>query len=204
MKFSKILLQAILSGLIALSASAFAGGPADKVTGEFAIVGCYDCVPGDPVGLIRYRYVSAHEAFGRRAQKGFLLSVNDSTTWYEIDFGDSANTCVNIHADGEARIGGLVSDGNAGAVGKYFGYDISDGGQPDPDVYNDTMWVIRFNECIAELPPDGNDNCGGTGLSPKTRFFDWCNGADAMFATHWPQAVIGGNVKVHNNAADGD
>jgi len=203
-RFSRTIIQLVISGSIVLSASAFGGGPADKVTGDFAIIGCYQCAPGDPLGLIRYRYISAHEATGRRTQKGFLFSVNDSVTWYEIDFWDTENTCVNIDADGEARIGGLVSDGNVGAVGKYFGYDISDGGQPDPDVYVDTMWVIRFDQCVAGSPPTGNLNCGGTGLTPKVRFFDWCNGADASYATHWPQAVVGGNVKVHNNDTDAD
>lgn len=186
--YSKIIIQVTLSGLLMLSASAFGRGPADKVTGDFAIAGCFECVPGDPLGLIRDRYISAHEASGRRAQKGFLFSVNSSDSWYEIDFRDTENTCVNVFADGEARIGGLVSDGNVAAVGKYFGYAISDGGQPDRNVYSDTMWVIRF---------DGSDT--------KSDFFNWCLDIGPVGpATWWPQAVVEGNVKVHNYEVDGD
>jgi len=170
-----------------LSASVCAGGPADKVTGDFTIVGCYQCVPGDPLGIYRYRDISAHEAAGKRFQKGHLFSWQDNDAWYQMNFRDTENTCVHVYAEGAARIGGLVSDGNVGAVGKYFGYDILDGGQPDPELYVDTMWVIRFD-----------------GADPKADFFFWCETGTVVTATWWPQAVIEGNVKVHNYKYDGD
>ena len=184
----QVSLWAIAGASLMLAGNAFGGGPVDKGTGEFSIAGCYECVPGDPLGLIRYRLVSAHEGNGRRDQKGFLYSEVDGN-WYLIDFDDTENTCVNVFEDGSAYIGGLVSDGNVGAVGKYFGYDISDGGQPDPAVYNDTMWVLRFDSPV----------------DPKTDFFNWCNGYLPIGpATWWPQAVVEGNVKVHNYPGDAD
>jgi len=187
-KISQVFLHVTIFGLVMLASNALAGGQADKVTGTFAIAGCYECVPGDPLGLIRDRYVYAHEAIGHRAQKGLLFSITDDTWWYEIDFRDTENTCVNIFADGSANIGGLVNDGNVAAVGKYFGYAIADGGEPDPDEYMDSMWVIRF---------DGSD--------PKTDFFNWCLQTEPVGpATWWPQAVVEGNVKVHNNQGDED
>jgi len=183
-----ISLFTISGAALLMAASAIGGVPADKVTGTFGIAGCYDCVPGDPLGIIRDRYISAHEAVGNRPQKGYLFSVSNGVNWYEIDFKDKQNTCVNVFVDGSARIGGLVAYGNVGAVGKYFGYDISDGGQPDPNAYVDTMWVIRF---------DGSD--------PKSDFFNWCHDIGPIGpATWWPQAVVEGNVKVHNYGTDGD
>ena len=81
----QVSLWAIAGASLMLAGNAFGGGPVDKVTGEFSIAGCYECVPGDPLGLIRYRLVSAHEGNGRRDQKGFLYSEVDGN-WYLIDF----------------------------------------------------------------------------------------------------------------------
>ena len=98
----------------------YARGPADKVTGEYILDDRY------------HRLVSAHEATGKHPQKGFFLSWQDSGAWYEIDFSDTVNTCVNVFADGQARIGGLVSDGKEGGgpIGLYFGFYVEDGGEP--------------------------------------------------------------------------
>ena len=47
-----------LAGLLATGAAA-AGGPADKVTGDFTQGNCWGCSPGDELGFVAHRLISA-------------------------------------------------------------------------------------------------------------------------------------------------
>ena len=172
-----------------------AGGPADKVTGEYILNDRY------------HRLVSAHEATGKRPQKGFFLSWQDSGAWYEIDFSDTVNTCVNVFADGQARIGGLVSDGSEGSgpIGRYFGFFVEDGGEPGSIV--DYGFTYRVSTDY---------------LSKNARLalLDWCETGvlelDGSAVTGPPIAVqegavvwglhfvTDGNLQVHNSPSDID
>jgi hypothetical protein len=164
-----------------------AGGPrsADKVTGEYTYGSCFDCVPGDELTNVAHSLLSAHEATGKSPQKGFQLSWRDDGLWFEIDLRDTENSCVVVWADGRARIGGLVSDGNGPQVGKYFGSLIMDEGEPA--YFNDRKVTYRF-------PPTGRED-----------FLAWCLDGEPDGATAiWPQVVIQGNIQVHNSPGDGD
>lgn len=173
------------------AADGFARGPADKVTGQFTIVGC--CPIGESP-VMRHRELSAHEPLGKHRQKGYLFSLNSQDRWYVMNFNDAANTCVNVYGDRRARIGGLISEGNQ-AVGRYFGYDIEDWGEPA--YLTDTMLVLRF------IGPGGPDDAA----QARVNFLIWCDTgvySNATVDRLWPQIVIDGNVKVHNYPGDGD
>ena len=167
----------------------YARGPADKVTGEYILDDRY------------HRLVSAHEATGKHPQKGFFLSWQDSGAWYEIDFSDTVNTCVNVFADGQARIGGLISDSKEGGgpIGLYFGFYVEDGGEPGSVVdYGFTYRVstVKWSEVA------------------RVALLDWCNTGvlelDGSAVTGPPIAVqegavvwglhfvTDGNLQVHN------
>ena len=183
--------------LMLLTANAIGGGAADKVTGDFTIIST-SCNPDVDPCVYRHRILSAHEETGIRHQRGFFFSWLDDGAWFEMDFTDTENTCVNVYADGRARMGGLVSDGTHPAVGKYFGLFMQDNGAPG--AYTDETTVLRFNECTLD-----NGYCNGTFISPKDRFFDWCAGEDnELFATHWFQVLIQGNLRVKNGDTDED
>lgn len=181
---------AAFAGSMLAAASAFGGG-ADKVTGEFTQGSCFDCQPGDELGSVAYRLVSAHEAFGRRPQKGFFLSWRDDGLWFEMDFRDTVNTCVHVDAE-EARIGGLVSDGNGDQVGRYFGLQMVDGGEPAYFVdygYTYRVSLDKWSEAA------------------RLALHHWCNTGEFTAlngSTVWPSVVIAGNLQVHNSSADGD
>ena len=176
-------------GLLA-SAGAFAGG-ADRVTGEFTQGGCNGCQPGDDLGSVAYRLVSAHEAFGRRPQKGFFLSWNDAGLWFEMDFRDTVNTCVHVDAQ-EARIGGMVSDGNGPQVGRYFGLQMVDGGEPSYFVDHGYTYRVSLDYGSEEARLALHHWC-------ETGEFTALNGSVV-----WPSVVVDGNLRVHNSPADGD
>ncbi len=105
---------AIVAAAGIAAGSAVAGGAADKVTGEFMRGNCWDCSPGDELGFVAHRLISAHEAFGKHAQKGFLLSWRDDGAWFEMDFSDPAETCVHVYGDGLVRMGWDVTIPKAG------------------------------------------------------------------------------------------
>ena len=175
-----------------VAAAAAQAGPADKVTGESTYAGCNGCVPGDQLGVTRHRLISAHEAFRNRAQKGFYFAWNDEGRWFEIDFRDTENSCVHVFADGQARIGGLVSAGNGQQVGRYFGIYVADAGEP--------AWFVDHGFTY-RVSLDYWSEAARLGL------LEWCesgNLAGLYGGAIWPHVVIDGNVQVHNSHGDGD
>lgn len=175
----------------AVAAGAYAGS-ADKVTGESTYGSCNGCVPGDDLANVSHRLISAHEAFGRKAQKGFYFSWNDSGRWLEMDFTDAANSCVNVFANGEARIGGLVTAGNGPQVGRYFGLYLVDGGEPAYFVDHGFTYRVSLDYWSEEA---------------RLGLLQWCETgelAGLYGGAVWPNVVIEGNVQVHNSPADGD
>jgi len=166
--------------LVLFSVTAYAGGPADKVTGEFTLNG------------VLHRLLSAHESIGKNPQKGFLFAWRDEGLWFEIDFNDVENTCVHVYANGQARIGGLVSAGNGPQVGRYFGFLIVDGGEPGTMV--DHGFTYR-------LTSDYWSEAARLGV------LDWCEtGVQAGLPNEaiWPSVVTDGNLQVHNSPHDID
>jgi hypothetical protein len=184
------------------AASVFAGGAVDKVTGDFTQGNCWSCAPGDVLGQVAHRLVSAHEPSGKHQQKGFFLSWRDDGSWWQMDFRDEANTCVHVYADGHARIGGLMSDGRrddgtpAPQIGRYFGIFLVD--EAEPAYFLDHGLVYRFS---TDYWSD----------AARQQFLDWCNTGNLPpdnerltgFAV-WPNVVIEGNLQVHNSPTDGD
>ena len=153
-------------------------GPADKVTGTYWHAACAEC----PV----YRKeVVAHEAVGDRPQKGSIYIIRPEGTWNYIDLSAS-NACVHVYADGRARIGGLNSDGDGPGIGRFFGWEVEDNGEPAAWV--DRAWTVRFPS---------------TGLED---FLAWCDDGTVQnnIPPVFPHDVVAGNLQVHNHAADGD
>jgi hypothetical protein len=172
-----------------LAIPALAGGPTAKITGEFTHGNCNGCSPGDTLNIISHKMISAREANGKRPQKGFMLSWRDDGRWYEMDFNDTENTCVNVYADGRARTGGLASDGNGPQVGRYFGLDLIDGGEPA--YFVDEAATVRF----------GLDYWSD---EARLAFQHWCEtgelpqeGMEGLAV--WPHIVIDGNLQIHRN-----
>jgi hypothetical protein len=186
-------LASVLAVLL-LGTNAFAQGVADKVTGDYTRASCYDCQPGQAVGFISYRLLEAHEATGKHPQKGFFFAINDAGTWFELDFTDTYNTCVNVYDDGRARIGGVVLAGNGPQVGRVFGFYLEDNGEPA--YYSDRERTVRFT-----LDYDSDD--------ARQYLHHWCETGDLQgdplygYAV-WFGIVIDGNFVVHNSPADGD
>jgi hypothetical protein len=198
----KITSLAIVVAAVFAAANAVAGEATDKVTGEFMQSNCWGCVPGDELSFVAHRLISAHEAFGKHQQKGFMLSVREDGAWWEMDFGDPSETCVHVYADGVVRMGGLVTDGQradgtaAPQIGRYFGVFLADGGEPA--YYIDHGVVYRFS----------TDRWS---TAARNQFFDWCDtgalpsGDDLLpGAAEWPNVVFEGNLQVHNSPKDGD
>jgi len=154
-----------------------ARGPADKVTGEFTHNGIY------------HRLLSAHEATDTHPQKGFFLSWRDTGTWWEMDFNDTENTCVNVFASGQARIGGLVKNANDGApqVGRYFGILLVDGGEPGIVV----DYGFTFRVTLDYWSEDA-----------RLALLSWCETgvmAGLYGQAIWPSVVTDGNLQVHTS-----
>jgi len=175
----------------------YAGGPTDKVTGEYTRANCDDCQPGDDLLFVGYRIISAHEASGKHPQKGFMFSLNDKGYWFELDFTDTVNTCVNIYEDGKARVGGVVNSGNGPQVGRVFGFYLEDHG--GPAYFSDKGRTVRFTNDAA-LVEIG-----------RAYVQYWCDtgkklGEDLVFPIYveWPGIVIDGNLVIHNSPKDGD
>lgn len=174
----------LVSAIAFFSFAVYAGGPADKVTGEYVLNDTF------------HRLVSAHEAIGRHPQKGFFLSWGDGGAWYELDFNDTENTCVNVFSDGQARFGGLVGAGSEGLpqIGRYFGFIVVDGGEPgaiadhgytyrvSTDYWSESARLALLNWC-------------DTGVIDETR-----NG----FIVWGPHLVTEGNLQVHYTPGDTD
>lgn len=157
-----------------------AGGPTDKVTGEFTL------------NNVHHRLVSAHESVGKLPQKGFLLSWGDNGTWFEMDFNDTANTCVHVFANGNARIGGLVSAGNGPQVGRYFGFLLVDGGEPGTIVDYGFTYRVTTDYWSEEA---------------RLGVMEWCESgllAGLPNQAIWPYVVTDGNLQVHNSPGDFD
>jgi hypothetical protein len=171
--------------IVLFTFSVYAKGPADKVTGEYVLNDIY------------HRLVSAHEANGKLPQKGFFLSWRDDGSWYEMDFNDTVNTCVNVFTEGQARIGGLVSEGikdseDAPQIGRYFGFTVVDGGGPGSIV--DHGYTYRVSEDYWSE-------------AAKLALLNWCDtGAVNEELGGWvvwgPHVVTDGNVQVHYSPSD--
>jgi len=160
------------------------GGPADKVTGAFTLNEVY------------HRLVSAHEANDNHPQKGFFLSWQDTGRWLEIDFSDTENTCVNVFADGQARIGGLITDGNEGdpAIGRYFGFNLLDGGEGHPGLILDHSDTYRVSTVYYSE-------------AARLALLEWCDSGThggLIGQAIWPHDVTHGNLQVHNSTRDAD
>jgi hypothetical protein len=191
----KRFLRLFLTFIVCLvAASTFARGPVDKATGEYTHGNCWDCVPGDELGFISHKLLSAHEASGKHRQKGFVFSWNDEGRWFEMDLGDIHNTCVNVYADGRVRTGGLVSAGNGPQVGRYFGLDLADDGEPA--YFVDQGATIRFSLDYYSEPA-------------RLAFLDWCETGELPNEpinglAVWAHIIFEGNLQVHNSPGDGD
>ena len=162
------------------AASALADGPADKVTGSFRHAGPVN----DPGDVVYSKHISAHEALNGMPQFGFIYIVRpDGYTWEYIDLGDTENACVVVYADGQARVGGLVTDGIGPGLGRYFGWALQDNGEPGR--MSDLTTTLRFD--------DAED------------FLAWCEDGSMDWANAvWPHIVVGGNLQVHNFSTDSD
>lgn len=187
-------LVAFLVSALSIPTSTFADGPVDKATGEYTHGNCWGCVPGDTLDFVSHKLISAHEASGKHRQKGFVFSWNDNGRWFEMDLRDTQNTCVNVYADGHVRTGGLVSDGNGGQVGRYFGLDLVDGGEPA--YFVDHGFTIRFSlDYYSE--------------EARLAFLDWCESGELpdepiYGLAVWSHVIFQGNLQVHNSRRDGD
>jgi len=177
-----------------LAVNTYAGGRVDKATGDYTHGNCWDCVPGDELPFISHKLISAHEASGKHHQKGFVFSWNDAGRWFEMDLRDTHNTCVNVYADGHVRTGGLVSDGNGPQVGRYFGLDLVDDGEPA--YFVDHGATIRFSSDYYSEPA-------------RLAFLDWCETGELPDQpinglAVWAHIIFQGNLQVHNSSRDGD
>lgn len=192
----KTLMTAVALGMLAGGAVA-GDGPADKVTGFFYNVSasnpaCSEDPPDLQVTLASAvsKEFSAHEALGKKLQHGYVYLVRPTGAWELIDLGNAGESCVNVYADGEARVGGLIIDGTGPAVGRYFGFEIVD--QGEPAACSDMSTTVRFPRLADD--PDSREN-----------FLEWCESGSLDGNTgYWPGIVVYGNVKVHNYAGDGD
>lgn len=188
-------LFALLTAFL-LAGNALAGGAVDKVTGEYTRGSCYDCIPGTDLPFIAHRLVSAHEAGQKRPQKGFLLSVSENSGhWFELDFSDTFNTCVNVYEDGKARIGGVIESGSGPQVGRVYGFYLEDNG--GPAYFSDRGHTVRFTYeyHLVEIAREYLQHWCRTGLLPG----DPLPGYVVWFGT-----VVDGNFVVHNSPRDGD
>jgi hypothetical protein len=181
----------VISGMVLLSATAFAGGPADRVTGHFSVVACCPIAP-DPI--VRYREFFAWEESAESPQRGYMYSINDFDRWYQVDFGDMENSCVNVYEEGMVRLGGLVSDGNVGAVGRYFGFELQDWNQGP--YHHASSRTFRF------VGPGGPDDSEPA----RENLMHWCLTGEYQGRVNaiWPAVVVQGDLKIHNSKADGD
>lgn len=195
-------LFAIAAAMGMAAANAIAGGAVDKVTGDFMRGNCWDCSPGDELGFIAHRLISAHEASGKHPQKGFMLSWRDDGSWWEMDFSDPVETCVHVYADGVVRMGGLVTAGQrtdgtpAAQIGRYFGLLLFDAGEPA--YFVDHGFTHRFSTDYWSEEARG-------------QFMEWCEtgnlpaeGEALPGFTIWSGVVFDGNLQVHNSPQDGD
>jgi hypothetical protein len=179
-----------------VAANVFAGGKVDKATGDYVHGNCWDCVPGDELPFISHKLMSAHEASGKHRQKGFVFSWNLKGKWFEMDLSDTDNTCVKIYEDGRVRTGGLVSEGNGPQVGRYFGLELEDNGEPA--YFVDRGTTVRFSTEYYFEPA-------------RLAFLEWCEtgnippeGEVPEGFTIWKHVIFEGNLQVHNSPRDGD
>jgi hypothetical protein len=169
-----------------LMAAGAAGSPADKVTGEFMHLMSPECPPVDEQPAYG-KEMSAHESIDGRMQKGFIYIYRPDGTWNYIDLGNAANACVNVYENDKARVGGLNIDGTGPGIGRYFGWELEDHGEPGACA--DLVTGLRFPET-----PEG-----------RLDFLEWCATGDRTGSTAvWPHVMIEGNLQIHNHAADGD
>jgi len=189
-----MLTRIAVASLLLLAAATYAGGPADRVIGHFSIVACCPIAP-DP--LIRHREYFAKEANGNSPQSGFMYSIDSNDTWYMMDFNDTADTCINVYGDGLVRIGGLVSDGNAAAVGRYFGFDLQN--------WRKGRYQHKHGATLRFIGPGGVDDSGD---ERRDNFMHWCHTGEYEWGVSidrmWPNVVVRGSRKIINSKADGD
>lgn len=125
----------------------FAGGPANKVTGDFVRF-------SDSSGTKYSCEFTAHEAKNGRSQKGSMYCARegDLNNWWEIDLSDADNSCVTVIDSEDARIGGLVKSAGTSANHLKFtfiGFAVHDGGEPG--AYVDTSTHGVMNESSFDL-----------------------------------------------------
>lgn len=191
----RFLLLTITAALCLLGANAFAKGATDKVTGTYTRANCNGCQPGDILGFMSYRWLNAKEASAKHRQKGTMFALNDLGYWFELDFTDTVNTCVNIYEDGHARIGGVVKYGNGPQVGRVFGFYLED--QGGPAYFSDNGYTVRFTHDYNLVD------------KAKSQLMDWCETGEPPdvalegYAV-WRGIVIDGNFVIHNSPKDGD
>lgn len=162
----------VASNLLALSA--FAGGPADKVTGDFVRL-------ADTSSQEWTCEFTAHEAIGNRGKKGSLYCAkSNASDWWEVDLA-SESACVHVYSDGKARLGGMAVRGYpTSRIGAFYGMEVEDNGEPG--AYTDTLDIKTFTATtFASFCASG---LGSGGISPYT--------------------IIEGNLQVHNFSTDGD
>ena len=138
--------------------------------------------------------LKAHEESSKQPQRGFFYAVNDAGRWFQLDFTDTYNTCVNVYDDGRARIGGVVLAGNGPQVGRVFGFYLEDNGEPA--YFSDKAHTVRFS-----LDYDSEE--------ARQYLHYWCETgelpSDPLYGyAVWFGIVIDGNFVVHNSPADGD
>lgn len=168
----------LLLAVVFLGSSVMAQGPADKVTGGFWHA-------ASPESRIFGKRISAHEASSRQPQHGFIYIVfPDGHAWSSIDLSDTQNACVNVYADGKARIGGRITDGIPDYLGRWYGWELEDVGEPAAG--RDLSTTYRFG--------DADD------------LLQWCETGyyDNAISGGFPHTVLSGNLKIHNFAGDAD
>lgn len=172
-----------------------AQGATDKVMGTYTRANCNDCQPGDDLIFVAHRQLLASEARGALSQTGFMFSSNDADVRFELDFTDTYNTCVNIYADGRARIAGVVTDGNGPQVERVFGFHLEDHGWPA--YFSDKGQTVRF-----ALEYNSED--------ARQYAHYWCETGELLndqalegYAV-WPGIVIDGDLVICNTPTDGD
>ena len=88
----------------------------------------------------------------------------------------------------------LISDGNGPQVGRYFGLDLADEGEPA--YFADNGATIRFSlDYYSE--------------QARLAFLDWCETGELPTTPMnglavWAHVIFQGNLQVHNSPRDGD
>ena len=101
---------------------------------------------------------------------------------------------INVFADGQARIGGLVIDANENApqIGRYFGFHLVDGGEPGLFVDHGVAYRVTTDYWSEEA---------------RLALLEWCDSGEPggmVGQALWPAVVTEGNMQVHNSPRSDD